>query len=204
MPIEINNKKVYIQKEYRGFKYEKITHTQITSLLKVLAFAYLGFKVENLDAIMEQVNGSLFFPTERTKVDAPGRFILIKDNKLVSNKRLDYYSESQIIPATNLRDRHMWPCIRPIIIKEEDKAHTFKYTEYMKLEHFVAYVNNVFNSKISTIIQNPLILVYNDINIKYTIYKTTNNLNVFSKIVMPSIFDFVSANNLVEYINKLK
>ncbi|UVT30849.1 hypothetical protein PvNV_045 [Penaeus vannamei nudivirus] len=204
MRIRVGDTYAYIQKECRGYDYKKITHTQIVSMLRVLGFSYLGFKVSNLEEILQQAKSSLFATATREEVFDTGCCILSMDGKIKRDMRIDYQTitSSEILPIGSIRERYLWPCTKPIIEKMESR--TFDYnTKYIELADFVTYINNIFSANISTIIQGPLLLVYTDIINKYTLYKMTNNLNSFSKNTIPSVFDFLVTDSLIEYIKNL-
>ncbi len=205
IPIHFNGKTVYITKDYRGYNYQKLTHTHIQSLIRVLGFSYLGFDVKNIDRIIDEVKMRLHTPATRDEMDASTTdFILTKDNKLIQNKKIIYSSDKNILSLDVIKARFLWPCTNiPVIVPKKEQKFQFNYKEPLELHKFVQYINAFFKSNISTVIQSPLILVFNDLNVKYTIYKITNNLNMFSKNICPSIFDYMIVNTIVDYIKTI-
>ncbi|UVX94915.1 hypothetical protein CsNV_055 [Callinectes sapidus nudivirus] len=207
-PIYLNsNKKVYIHKELRGFESDKFTHVNFLSLCRVLAFSYMRFKCTNIDKIIDDARSNLLLPADRTIVECVGNNTVTADGVVKVNQCVRYRDNGVILSLDYLQQFNAWPHDKPTIepITEDANNVLFDYKQNrIDLHHFVEYINTVFKSNVSTILQNPIIMIFEEINIKYNTYRIFNNINLLAHDLFPSVYDFLTAQAILNYINVLE
>ncbi|QBB28654.1 hypothetical protein HgNV_049 [Homarus gammarus nudivirus] len=210
IPIYIKNAKCYIHKESRNFDTDKFTHVNFLSLFRVLAFSYMRFKCNNINEILNTSKQHLHKKVERSVVEKSGCCVLTADGTVQVDKAIAYQhmitggGDKELAQLIAL---NAWAHDKPDIdYIKPDQTNTllFNYdTPQVELYHFTRYVNNIFKSNISTLLQNPIILVCEDINIKYTMFKIFNNINILACDLFPSVYDFLVAQSILDYIDNV-
>nr|WOZ57637.1 hypothetical protein MmNV_44 [Menippe mercenaria nudivirus] len=203
IPISVGNDKVYIHKDIRGFKTEKFTHRNFVSLLRVLAFAYMRFKCVNIDEILTEAKAKLFV-NEESKIIVPtkqkGYYAM--DGEIQNNKCFVFQCENYSLD--DIRNRNVWVFGTPDIQSIPENDYLFDYKGELDLCHFVRYINHTFKSDmISTILQNPLNVVFEEMSVKYYAYRIYNNIKVLSHLLFPSIYDFLTGQAILDYIKNV-
>ncbi|UBZ25640.1 hypothetical protein QKT26_gp50 [Carcinus maenas nudivirus] len=198
-----NSKKAYIHKECRGFLSNKFTHVNFLALFRVLAFSYMRFKCTNINILLKKAKESLLLPAEQSMTTKPGCYV-VNEKGLITFDAFVYYYAPPTLSADNVRRMNVWPIDKPNIeyIEGNDNNILFNYdTSRVELHHFVKYVNSTFKSNISTVLQNPIHMIHKELNVKYNMYKIFNNIQLLSHDLFPSLYDFLVAQSILDYID---
>ena len=209
IPIYFNNYCVFLHKEHRGYNNTKITHSNFLSLIRVLGFSYLGFKCTNLEDILKRVREYLYCSTDAYQVKratdectSPSGVLI--GGGILFDKIVSYQQSHTDTPTKNDAERFgLWVFGKPIIVQNDHNVKSFKYQNDLELSDFVMYINEVFNSNISAILQNPIMSIFLELKYKYNMYKIFNNINLFRMDVFPSIYDFLVTDLILEYIKNV-
>lgn len=203
VPITFNGKTSYIIKEFRGFKNEKFTHVNFISLFRVLGFSFMNFTFDNFDEIMENTLKYIqtFNSTSRQiESQQVGYNCLNEKNELQPNAYIDFIEDIDKIRYEDVIDRNIWPFGVPQISENENTMYNYENEDTIDFCEFINYINKIFKSNIATILQNPINFVYEEINYKFTMYKLFKNKKLLAFDLLPSIYDYLIAQSILDYI----
>lgn len=202
-----NDKKVFIHKEFRKTNNHKITHSNVVSLVRVVAFNYMGFKCDNLESILQKAKAHLLLSTiGRVCVVAKPGFGVLHGDGTVEQCTIVAYQEEDDDDLPLLDDLksadELWPYGVPDLNRlDEINDRFFSLSGNLSLPHFVEFVNHFFQShNLATLIQNPLSVVFEELNSKYGLYKMHNNIQILACSLFPSIYDFFTTQCIVNRI----
>ncbi len=209
VPLVVYGKRVYIHKDVRGFQATgKFTHLNFVSLLRTLAFSYMRFECSNLDAMLKNVKAELFLNQDRVEVstDQEGYFVIRSDGTIVPNARVIVENECLFPTLDEIKGRNIWPFGDPHFVRLNDDddrgVNLFNYdTDSISLCHFANYINHIFHSEMAaSILQNAMFVVYEEMNVKYCAYKMLNNVQLLAHMLFPTMYDYLTAEFIIEYM----
>ncbi|UOT91811.1 CmNV_049-like protein [Aratus pisonii nudivirus] len=209
-PLYIQNSKVYVTKNLRGFDSQKFTHVDFLSYFRVLGFNYMNFKCENLTELIMRAKSHLLDSTvEIREVETHNslRYCTTTDGFIKQGAYI-YHEESDALDIsinelTELRD--VWPYGAPII-KQVTVSSRFNFdyqNSHIDFCHFIEFINNYFNSNVSSVFQNPIRVIYDELNYKYNTYKVFNNIQQFGFDLFPRLFDYLVTESIFETCQRL-
>lgn len=191
--MTVNNNSVYIHKENRAFARDRFSHSHFISFFRVLGFNYMGLTCTNLDNIVNDSKAYLLGEERSNSSSSSNK--MRDDTNDDSGFVLDYTDELLLDNGIS----------KPIItfLQRDDKI-SFNYElSSIPLEGFVKYINTTLNSNVATLFQNPIKLICEELNYKYSMYRIFNNLNGFVYDLLPSVYDFLTSEAILVYINGL-
>lgn len=212
IPLSINNKLVYLHKMYRGFSKHHFTHSDFMSIIRVLGFKYFNFKCTNIKNLINNAfdNDSLYTSVclEDSNNNENSDIILNYDNiVLFSNEYKSYIDFENFfnIDKDHLKARNLWLYGKPSIeIVNSNNKFTFNYDkDVLNIVEFYNYIDSCFNSKVSSILQNPISSVYLQLSIAFDFYKITNNIQMFALDIFPSMYDYCITFSIFKYIEEI-
>lgn len=207
IPLKFKEKTVYLHKECRGFAKYKFTHVNFISLFRVLGFSYMNFECTNLEEILKKAKLYIQAPTVERKIvktNLSGRNLLTDKGLVVKDQYISYREHEDTLNLNDVIDRNAWPFDFPNVKVVEGCDVTFDYkSKNVDFYHFVIYINRIFNSNIATTLQNPIRIVYEEINSKYNMYRLLNNLQFLGLNLLPSVYDYFTSQSIIDYIENV-
>lgn len=206
VPITLFDKQVFIHKDVRTSNNIKFNHINMISLLRILAFSYMRFKCVNLNNILEHAKSHLFIEDEIRSVNIikkRGHFSITKDNILLNDSYVDSQYLSSSLSIESIKERNVWAFGKPIIEMIPEDANVFNYKlSTINICHFINYINITFKSNMAaTVLQNPIFVVFEEMNDKYCSYKMFNNIHLLSHSLFPSIYDYLTGESILNFVN---
>lgn len=197
-PLNINKNIVFLHKEYRGFKKHSIPYSTLLGLVKILAFKYFNFEIENLNeyllsrhlyscnysfSVNESGDISNFSDTHFLNLYTYGtKYTTSVEKKIDSNFLIA--SKNQILNS----QMYIFPKIKHIT---ELPDFTFIF--------FCEYINQMLKSpNISRILIDPIKEVFTNINYFYRWYIISLNIEEFKLSICPTLFDYTVVSKLFE------
>lgn len=203
--VRISGNHAFFNKDVRGHRSVKFTHVNMMSLLRVLAFSYMGFQCVNIDDLMNNAMSMMFVDNEeeRIVVTTPHPGFYVERKGVVEKAYLA--SKCIMAPAVHeeIRERNLWPFGEPIIERLPHDDNLFSYTtvDSPDLCHFVKFVSRTFKSdQIATLLQNPLLCIFEEIKVKHYEYLIFNNIQLLQHSLFPSVYDYLTGECILNYI----
>ncbi|UBZ25548.1 hypothetical protein CcNV_063 [Crangon crangon nudivirus] len=202
--LQVNDSVAYLHKEYRGYGYHHFTHTDLVCMIKVLGFHYFGFRIDNLNEslVLARDMSSCacnYIPSTEPEV---GIYYLYPDNKVDYTMRWVCDAPHRSVKADILQMRHLHPYGIPHVVSQDTSRFDYKTLEFNRLDFF-EYINTVLKANVSAILQNPISCVYSKLAQVLEIYKYTYNRQLFYSDILPSIYEYMTAINILYYIENI-